>query len=78
MRLAKNESRRVGMEFEALVELSRYAEGMKPIRVHTVIFFARSMRHANNHLASNITGNFRQVRLKKRVTFRYSVAGFPH
>jgi|APFre7841882654_1041346.scaffolds.fasta_scaffold04141_5 hypothetical protein len=35
MRLAENESRRVGMKFEALVELSRYAEGMKPVRVHT-------------------------------------------
>ena len=27
MRLAENESRRVGMKFEALVELSREAEG---------------------------------------------------
>jgi len=28
MRLAENESRRVGMKFEALVELSRKAEGI--------------------------------------------------
>ena len=35
MRLAENESRLVGMKFEALVELSRYAEGIKPVRVHT-------------------------------------------
>ncbi len=28
MRLAENESRRVGMKFESLVELSRAAEGL--------------------------------------------------
>jgi hypothetical protein len=30
MRLAENESRQVGMKFEALVELSRTAEGLIP------------------------------------------------
>ena len=30
MRLAENESRQVGMKFEALVELSRKAEGIIP------------------------------------------------
>jgi hypothetical protein len=30
MRLAENESRQVGMKFEALVELSREAEGLYP------------------------------------------------
>ena len=33
MRLAENESRRVGMKFEALVELSRKAEGNETLKL---------------------------------------------